>query len=409
MQHPRAAPWPELPYSAWRETAATLHLFTQIVGKIAARLDLLGQPQLAGPTLRHHRWAGNLADPDRRRNLRDRVRFHPASAERPQKLGRRAGPAAEASDRRRLLSRPDGCPERPRHHGRHQRTPNEFRCAPFSEDHAHAAYDAAAAHRFWRALVQADCVLKHFRSGFIGKVSPVHFFWGSFDLAVTRFSGRPRPAASRRRPGLPDDVVREAYSHEVSSAGFWPGSDAFPARRSIPTPIPSRPASASDTSRRAAHFEGVWASSSCPMTRSRRARPRGLLLDFLSTTYAAAADSGRWDRAALECPLGVPGPGAPDLALTSIVPLVTRGLRAGTFPPASASPWRRSGCCPVSGFAGRVSRSARCRRRRADCRKGRSPRRRPRAERGGVEAAQPVVGERPVPEAWRSVRTCRCR
>ena len=98
----------------------------------------------------------------------------------------------------------------------------------FSQDRAHAAYEAAAAHRFWRALVQADRIFKLFRTGFLGKASPVHFFWGSFDLAVTRFSGRPAPPHPGGVPGLPDAVTREAYSHEVSSAGFWPGNDAFP-------------------------------------------------------------------------------------------------------------------------------------------------------------------------------------
>ena len=98
----------------------------------------------------------------------------------------------------------------------------------FSEDRTHAAYDADAAHRFWRALVQADRVFKLFRTGFLGKASPVHFFWGSFDLAVTRFSGRAAPPHPGGVPGLPDAVAREAYSHEVSSAGFWPGNEAFP-------------------------------------------------------------------------------------------------------------------------------------------------------------------------------------
>ena len=100
---------------------------------------------------------------------------------------------------------------------------------PFSQDRAHHSYDAGAAHTFWRVLIQADRLFKHFRSGFLGKVSPVHFFWGSFDLAVTRFSGRTAPPHPGGVPGLPDAVAREAYSHEVSSAGFWPGNDAFPA------------------------------------------------------------------------------------------------------------------------------------------------------------------------------------
>ena len=108
-------------------------------------------------------------------------------------------------------------------------TPNEVPDPiRFSEDRVHATYDPAAAHRFWRALAQADRVFKLFRSGFIGKASPVHFFWGSFDLAVTRFSGRPAPLHPGGVPGLPDAVAREAYSHEVSSAGFWPGNEAFP-------------------------------------------------------------------------------------------------------------------------------------------------------------------------------------
>ena len=173
----------------------------------------------------------------------------------------------------------------------------------------HASYDAAAAHRFWRALVQADRVFKLFRSGFLGKASPVHFFWGSFDLAVTRFSGRPAPLHPGGVPGLPDAVVREAYSHEVSSAGFWPGGEAFPRAAFYSYAYPatgrlSRPAGR----RRAPISIRRSASSSCLTTRSRkRGRPDALLLDFLSTTYVAAAETGGWDRAALECPLGVPG------------------------------------------------------------------------------------------------------
>src|SRR6202044_1800713 len=108
-------------------------------------------------------------------------------------------------------------------------TPNEVpNPIRFSEDRIHAAYDPAAAHHFWRALVQVDRIFKLFRSGFLGKASPVHFFWGSFDLAVTRFSGRRAPPHPGGVPWLPDAVAREAYSHEVSSAGFWPGSEAFP-------------------------------------------------------------------------------------------------------------------------------------------------------------------------------------
>ena len=149
--------------------------------------------------------------------------------------------------------------------------PNPIR---FSQDRTHAAYDAAAAHRFWRVLVQADRVFKLFRSGFLGKASPVHFFWGSFDLAVTRFSGRPRAAASRRRAR----AARRGHARSLFARGeqrrVLAGQRGLPAaRRSTPTPIPSRrlPRPAGDA-RRALSTRGS-ASSSCPTTRSARAGP----------------------------------------------------------------------------------------------------------------------------------------
>jgi hypothetical protein len=187
--------------------------------------------------------------------------------------------------------------------------PNELpNPIPFSQDRTHAAYDAAAAHRFWRALIQADRIFKLFRSGFLGKDSPVHFFWGSFDLAVTRFSGRTAPLHRGGVPGLPDAVTREAYSHEVSSAGFWPGNEAFPqaAFYSYAYPEPAgfrdRPVTPG------ASFDAKLAEFILPYDEVRTApSPDALLLDFLASTYAAAADAGSWDRAALECPMGVPG------------------------------------------------------------------------------------------------------
>ena len=146
-----------------------------------------------------------------------------------------------------------------------------------------------------------------FRTGFLGKASPVHFFWGGFDLAVTRFSGRRAPLHPDVVPGLPAAVTREAYSHEVSSAGFWPGSEAFPhaAFYSYAYPEPpgfreQRDPAQKPTTKRAS------ANSCCPTTRAFAADPDALVLDFLSTTYAAAADAGHWDRRSLECPLGTP-------------------------------------------------------------------------------------------------------
>ena len=177
----------------------------------------------------------------------------------------------------------------------------------FSQDHAHAAYDAAAAHRFWRALVQVDRIFKLFRTGFLGKASPTHFFWGSFDLAVTQFSGRVAPLHPGGVPGLPDAVTREAYSHEVSSAGFWPGNETFPeaAFYSYAYPEPAgfrdRPVTPG------ASFDATLSEFILPYDTVRTAaKADAVLLDFLSSTYAAAAEAGNWDRAALECPIGRP-------------------------------------------------------------------------------------------------------
>jgi hypothetical protein len=182
-------------------------------------------------------------------------------------------------------------------------SPNEVEDAtPFDQDHAHAAYDADQASRFWRILLHSERVMQRFRSKFIGKCSPVHFFWGSFDLAVTRFSGRPAPPHPGGIPHLPDKITREAYSHEVSSAGFWPGGGGvdYAAYYSYAYPAPPgfergsvRPAAAffHDTLREfILPYDDVRAASS----------PDDTLLGFLQSTYEAAAEHANWDRAALE-------------------------------------------------------------------------------------------------------------
>jgi hypothetical protein len=175
---------------------------------------------------------------------------------------------------------------------------------PFAEDHEHASYDAEYANRFWRILVQAHRVLEEFRARFIGKCSPVHFFWGSFDLAVTRFSGRPAP----EREGA-DKITREAYSHEVISHGFWPGSGPVEgaAFYSYTAPAPAgldkasiRPAQAfysTDVSEFLLMYDDVRAS----------ATPEAALMDFLQSTYEAGATLAKWDRRSLERALGSAG------------------------------------------------------------------------------------------------------
>ena len=162
--------------------------------------------------------------------------------------------------------------------------------------------------RFFDALVPINGVFSSFRTGFIGKVSPVHLFWGSFDLAVTRFSGRSAPLHPGGIPGLPDDVTREAYSDEVSSAGFWPGGGGtdFPAFYSYAYPTPKGFAEA-QVAPAGAYFDSKLGEFLLPYDVVRNAAdPISTLTAFLESTYRAAADLGDWDRDALECPLGQP-------------------------------------------------------------------------------------------------------
>jgi hypothetical protein len=305
----RAALWPDLAYPAWRETAATLQLWTQIVGKLRLRLTPWLNHGWQVPLYVTARGLGTGPIPLGGEILEVEFDF----------IARRLLVRTSEGDERTVALGPQtvadfyeslwallagmgiavSIDEMP------NEVPNPI---PFSQDRTHATYDAAAAHRFWRALVQADRVLKLFRTGFLGKASPVHFFWGSFDLAVTRFSGRSAPPHPGRVPGLPDTVARDAYSHEVSSAGFWPGNDAFPQAAfysyAYPEPAGFRDARVPPGAR----FEAALGESILPYDAVRTAAdPDALLLDFLSATYAAAADAGAWDRGALECRLGVPG------------------------------------------------------------------------------------------------------
>ncbi len=170
----------------------------------------------------------------------------------------------------------------------------------FEKDETHAAYDADYAHRFWRILLQSERVFSDFRSHFCGKVSPVHFFWGSFDLAVTRFSGRTAPEHPGGVPHLPDDVAKEAYSHEVSSAGFWPGAGlGYPAFYSYAYPTPDKFKEA-PVRPEAAFFLDAMGEFILPYDAVREATdPDQTLLAFLESTYAAAANLANWDQVAL--------------------------------------------------------------------------------------------------------------
>jgi hypothetical protein len=182
-------------------------------------------------------------------------------------------------------------------------TPNEIvNAIPFENDQKHRAYDPEYANRFWRVLVQADRVFKQFRSHFCGKCSPVHFFWGSFDFAVTRFSGRQAPPHPGGIPHLPDAITREAYSQEVSSLGFWPGADVMPQPLFYSYAYPEPAGFAQATVNPAtASYNTQLREFTLPYDAVRTAdSPDEALLDFAQTTYDAASILGKWDRAALE-------------------------------------------------------------------------------------------------------------
>jgi len=303
------ARWPELPYAAWKDTCQTLQLWTQIVGKI----------RLARTPWLNHSWHVTLyvtarglttsPIPDGARTFQidfdfiDHVLWLRTSDGNVRQLLLR--PMTVADFYRDVLQALSELGIAAKINGR----PNEIPDAvPFAEDRVHAAYDRDYANRFWRILSASCDVFAQFRTGFLGKASPVHLFWGSFDLAVTRFSGRSAPRHPGGVPNLPDDVAQEAYSHEVSSAGFWPGGGAidYPAYYSYAYPAPDGFASAPV---RPAHafFSKELGEFILPYDAVRTAAdPGATLMDFLQSTYDAAANLGKWDRAALECGIGEP-------------------------------------------------------------------------------------------------------
>jgi hypothetical protein len=301
--------WPPLPLEAWSDTCATLHMWTQIVGKV----------RLAQTPWTNHSWhvtlyvtsTGLTTSPipygtrtfeivfdfvaDELRILtsdggRGRVPLEPQSV---------------ATFYRRLMDAMAALGLRVAIYAK----PNEVAEAiPFAEDEVHRAYDPDYANRFWRVLAQTDRVLKRFRARFIGKCSPVHLFWGAPDLAVTRFSGRPAPTHPGGVPNLPDRVAREAYSHEVSSLGFWAGGGAiaYPAFYAYAYPEPSGFAAAA-VSPPGAFYSTDLKEFILPYDVVRTApSPDDALLAFAQSTYEAAADLAKWDRAALERPEGPP-------------------------------------------------------------------------------------------------------
>jgi hypothetical protein len=306
----RTDAWPDLPLAAWQDTFATLHLWTQIVGKIR----LVKSPWL------NHSWHTTLyvtsrglttsPIPDGRRTFELEFDFTAHRLELRSSDGRREEVPLRPQSVAVFHSLVMEALRRLDIEVRISRKPSELvDPIPFAEDETHRSYDAEYANRFWRALVQADRVFKIFRARFIGKASPVHFFWGAGDLAVTRFSGRRAPEHPGGIPNLPDWVTREAYSHEVSSCGFWPGGGAidYPAFYSYAYPPPAGFAEARGEPE-GAFYSKDYGEFILPYDRvARAASPDETLLEFLQSTYEAAATLGAWDRAALENDFSVVG------------------------------------------------------------------------------------------------------
>ena len=300
--------WPKIPYDAWRETCSALHLYSQVVGKYRlARTPWLNHswhatfyvnarglttslvPDGAGIEIHFdflsHAVIGHAAD-----GRAASIPLEPMSVAkffaRFRELVEQLGGTAQFDDR------PNEVPDP----------------VPFPDDIQARPYDAEAVTRLFHALIAISRVFHQFRTGFIGKVSPVHLFWGSFDLAVTRFSGRPAPLHPGGVPHLPDDVTREAYSDEVSSAGFWPGGGGadFPAFYSYAYPTPKGFGGA-QVAPKGAYFDQKLGEYLLPYDVVRKSpEPEATLMSFLESTYRAAADLGAWNRDALECSIGQP-------------------------------------------------------------------------------------------------------
>lgn len=295
--------WPELPYEEWKDTCQTFNRWMQILGKIrlsksrwvnhswhttlyvTARgltTSVIHDSDLSFSMdldLVEHRWIAVSSD--------GRLAAFPLREE------------SVASFHRRCFAALEGLGVRAEIHERPNEVPDPI---PLAVDETHCRYDPDFANRFWRILLQADRLMKRFRSDFVGKASPVHFFWGSNDLAVTRFSGRKAPPHPGGIPNLPDLVTREAYSHEVSSCGFWPGNDAFPeaAFYSYAYPEPEGFSQARILPPEA-FYHARLREYLLPYRLVRESSdPDAMVLDFLQSTYVAAASLGHWDRNLLE-------------------------------------------------------------------------------------------------------------
>jgi hypothetical protein len=302
--------WPALPYEPLRPTVQTVQLWTQVVGKVAvARAPWINHAWHA--TLRVT--ARGLTTPllpadfggvQLELDFIDHQLAIRATDGGEARVSLGSGALAEFYGATMDALARLGAPTRI------VAAPNELADAtPFADDHAPRTYDPAAAQAYWRALVLIEAAFRRFRSRFLGKASPIHFFWGAADLAVTRFSGRRAPLHPGGIPHLPDAVTREAYSHEVSSAGFWAGDERTPQPSFYSYAYPTPPGFAeAPVAPAEARFDAALGEFVLPYEAVRSANdPAAALLAFLQATYEAAADLARWDRRALECAEGAIG------------------------------------------------------------------------------------------------------
>ena len=295
--------WPALPFTEWQDTATTLHMWTQIVGKI--RLTLTPWTNHSWHVTLYLTSRGLTTSPIPHGERTFDITFD--------FIDHQLHIDTSEGDRRTVELKPRSVTNFYQAVMRSldelqlsvtiNKIPNEIQNPiPFDEDEEHRSYDREYANRFWRVLVQSDRVFKEFRSRFCGKCSPVHFFWGSFDLAVTRFSGRPAPPHPGGIPHLPDAITREAYSQEVSSLGFWPGNAVAPTPIFYSYAYPEPPGfGESKVQPAAAFYEPKLREFMLPYDAVRTAeKPDTVLLQFAQSTYDAASRLGQWDRAALQ-------------------------------------------------------------------------------------------------------------
>lgn len=295
--------WPELDYTSWSDTLDTLHQWLQIVGKIRLKTmpwqnhswhaALYVSP--SGFTTRAIPFQGGLFKIDF--NFVEHYLSVKSSFGKEKRM--KLAPKTVADFYNEIFDLLENLGLEIEIHPRPNELPDNTR---FAENKHHQHYDAAAVTNFWRAMVKISGVFENFRSSFIGKCSPVHLFWGAFDLAVTRFSGRPAPLHPGGMPNMPLDVMQEAYSQEVSSAGFWPGAKDFPQPAFYAYCYPSQ---AAFGQQKVLPKEAFWSPEMgeyfltyAEVQKSNR--PEKMLLEFLETTYVAAAETGSWDRKALE-------------------------------------------------------------------------------------------------------------